>query len=220
MGQTITDTVPGDRRILGFNSLAVLTPPTLVLCRQLSPSQATFTCKTTTGALLWIQGTQQHHFTSTSMVGDNGSLGYFTTRLDSIEGINYTSTATIDVFSLPSNISNITIMCDHAIGAEGAVLIINGIQHNPALFIDNITDSFMVWDFLTITNYCFALGPPLAPTVTSIILTQSSTLNRPSLLISWSMSDCAVQCSMWSLSSTPLMAVSTPTSPLVTPTLQ
>ena len=36
------------------------------------------------------------------------------------------------------------------------------------------------------------VGPPPAPTVTSITLTQSST-NSSSLLISWSMSDCAVQ---------------------------
>ena len=38
----------------------------------------------------------------------------------------------------------------------------------------------------------FTIGPPPAPTVTSITLTQSST-NSLSLLISWSMSDCAVQ---------------------------
>ena len=88
-------------------------------------------CITDTGALLWVQGNQQHPYTSMSMAGDTGMLGYFTTRLDSIEGMNqsnYTSTATTDVFSLPSNITNITIMCDDngdAIGAESAVLIIN-----------------------------------------------------------------------------------------------
>ena len=63
------------------------------------------------------------------MVGDTGALGYFNTRLDSIQGLNYTSTATTDVFSLPSNISNITIMCDDngdALGAESAVLIVLG----------------------------------------------------------------------------------------------
>ena len=115
--------------MISFNSLAVLTPPTLVFCPQLSPTPATFTCKTTTGALLWIQGNQQHPFTSTSMVGDTGTLGYFNTRLDSIQGLNYISTANTDVFSLPSNISNITIMCDDngdAIGAESAVLIVLG----------------------------------------------------------------------------------------------
>ena len=63
------------------------------------------------------------------MVGDTGPLGYFTTRLDSAEGLNLTSTATTDVFSLPSNISNITIMCDDngdTLGAESAVLILLG----------------------------------------------------------------------------------------------
>ena len=114
--------------------LAVLfTPGTLVFCpRQPSAGMyvATFTCMTTnTGALLWIQGNQQYFFTSSSMVGDTGPLGMFTTRLDSAEGLNLTSTATTDVFSLPSNISNITIMCDDngdTIGAESAVLILLG----------------------------------------------------------------------------------------------
>ena len=112
--------------MISFNSLAVLTPPTLVFCPQLSPTPATFTCKTTTGALLWIQGNHQHPFTSTSMVGDTGSLGYFTTRLDSVEGMNYTSTATTDVFSLPSNSTNITITCDDngdAIGGKSSVVM-------------------------------------------------------------------------------------------------
>ena len=61
------------------------------------------------------------------MAGDTGTLGYFNTRLDNVEGMNYTSTATADVFSsLPSNI---TIMCDDngdTIGAESAVLIVLG----------------------------------------------------------------------------------------------
>ena len=42
------------------------------------------------------------------------------------------------------------------------------------------------------SNKSVYVGPPPAPTVTSITLTQSST-NSSSLLISWSMSDCAVQ---------------------------
>ena len=60
-----------------------------------------------------------------SMVGDTGSLGHFTTRLDSVEGLNLTSTATTDVFSL----SSITILCDDngdAMGGESAVLTISG----------------------------------------------------------------------------------------------
>ena len=63
------------------------------------------------------------------MMGDTGTLGYFNTRLDSIQGLNYISTATTDVFSLPSNITNITIMCDDngdTIGAESAVLTLLG----------------------------------------------------------------------------------------------
>ena len=60
------------------------------------------------------------------MVGDTGSLGYFTTRLDSIEETNYTSTATADVSSLPSNISIISIMCDDSEDLELAVLTLKG----------------------------------------------------------------------------------------------
>ena len=115
--------------ILRFNCLAVLTPRTLVSCPQLSPTPATFTCKTTTGALLWIQDNLQSFFSTFDMVGDNGSLGYFTTRLDGVEGLqNLTSTATTDVFFLPSSITNITIMCRDPIGGEfeSAVLIVNG----------------------------------------------------------------------------------------------
>ena len=71
------------------------------------------------------------------MVGDTGSLGYFTTRLDSVEGMNYTSTAITDVFSLPTNISSITIMCDDngdAIGAESAVMLIFGTCNTTFFF--------------------------------------------------------------------------------------
>ena len=63
-------------------------------------------------------------------MGEIGSLGYFTTRLDSIEETNYTSTATADVSSLPSNISIISIICDDdgdAKGEKSAVLILKGI---------------------------------------------------------------------------------------------
>ena len=63
------------------------------------------------------------------MVGDTGSLGHFTTRLDSVNGLNLTSTATTDIFSLSSNISNIIILCDDngdAMGGESAELTISG----------------------------------------------------------------------------------------------
>ena len=108
-----------------------LTPDgTLDVCPQQS-MLFTFTCTTTdTGALLWIQGIEQHFYTTTSMVGDTGIVGDFTTRLDSIEGLNLTSTATTNVSSLlHSNISNIMIMCDDngdTIGAESTVLTISG----------------------------------------------------------------------------------------------
>ena len=109
---------------------AILSPVLLRVCPQQSAVSVTFTCTTDTGGLLWIQGSQlQHPYTSTAMAGDTGTLGYFNTRLDSIQGLNYTSTATTDVFSLPNNISNITIMCDDngdTIGAESAVLIVLG----------------------------------------------------------------------------------------------
>ena len=116
--------------------VVLLTPSVLSVCFQPSAIHlATFTCKTTnTGALLWIPDNhdQQSHFATTSnnTVGDTGSLGdYFTTRLVRIEGLNLTSTATTDVLYLPSNISNITIMCDDngdTLGAESAMLIVLG----------------------------------------------------------------------------------------------
>ena len=90
----------------------------------------TFSCTTDTGVILWTLGNQTSLFTSnTSMVNDTGSLGDFTTRLDSVEGLNYTSTAVANVSSLPSIISTITIMCDDgvdAMGAESTVLIVKG----------------------------------------------------------------------------------------------
>ena len=92
----------------------------------------TFTCTTDTGTILWTLGNQTSLFTSnTSMVNDTGSLGDgFTTRLDSVEGLNYTSTAVANVSSLPSIISTFTIICDDDVdammGVESAVLIVKG----------------------------------------------------------------------------------------------
>ena len=92
----------------------------------------TFTCTTDTGVILWTLGNQSSLFTSNiSTVNDTGSLGDFTTRLDSVEGLNYTSTAVINVSSLQSADSTITIMCDDdvdAMGAESAVLTVKGID--------------------------------------------------------------------------------------------
>ena len=128
---TRTLSVFGSKFIKIILSVVILTPSTLNVCPQQDMDVVVFTCMTTgTGALLWIQGSQQHFYTSLmSMVGDTGSLGHFTTRLDSVEGLNLTSTVTTNVFSnfslLNSNISNITIKCDDngdTIGAESAVL--------------------------------------------------------------------------------------------------
>ena len=112
-----------------FLSTVTLRAPSFV-CHLSSAHVVKFTCTTDTGAVLWILGSYQSVFTSTSMAGDTGSLGpYVNTRLDSAEGINYNSTATVDVSSLPSNISNIKIICDDngdAVGGKSAVLTING----------------------------------------------------------------------------------------------
>ena len=90
----------------------------------------TFTCTTDTGVILWTLGNQSSLFTSNiSMVNDNGSLGDFTARLDNVEGLNYTSTAIVNVSFLQREDSTITIMCDDdvdAMGPESAVLIVKG----------------------------------------------------------------------------------------------
>ena len=74
------------------------------------------------------------------MVGDTGIVGDFTTRLDSIEGLNLTSTATTNVSSLPGNI---TIKCDDngdTIGAESAVLTISGTCIIYCMGTENVID--------------------------------------------------------------------------------
>ena len=116
-------------KLIKFYPVVILTPSTHNVCPQQDIHLVGFTCMTTgTGALLWIQGSQQHFYTSTSMVGETGSLGHFTTRLDSVNGLNLTSIATTNVSSLlNSNISNITIKCDDngdAIGVESSFLLI------------------------------------------------------------------------------------------------
>ena len=126
--------LPESHVTISLTCVVLLTPSVLSVCFQPSTMHlARFTCKTTnTGALLWIQDKWQSHFAtiSNNTVNDTESLGYyFTTRLVRIEGLNLTSTATTDVFSLPSNISNITIMCDDngdTLGAESAMLIVLG----------------------------------------------------------------------------------------------
>ena len=89
----------------------------------------TVTCTTDTGALRWRLGNNQSFFDSTDTVGEIKKLEYFNTQfntsLDSVEELNYTSTATI-VSSLPKNITNITIMCDDdgIVGGEKSALLI------------------------------------------------------------------------------------------------
>ena len=82
------------------------------------------------GAILWIQGSHQQYYSSSSTVNDTGSLGAFTVRLASVDGSNYTSTATVtNTSELLSIMDNITLTCDNngdAIGGDTAVLVVNG----------------------------------------------------------------------------------------------
>ena len=63
-------------------------------------------------------------------MNDTGSLGAFTVRLVSVDGSNYTSTATVtNTSELLSTTGNITLTCDDngdAIGGDTAVLVVNG----------------------------------------------------------------------------------------------
>ena len=82
---------------------------------------------------MWRLGNNQSFFDSTDTVGEIKKLKYFDTQfstsLDSVEGLNYTSSATTNVISPPSDTTNITIMCDEngIVGGEkSAVLILLG----------------------------------------------------------------------------------------------
>ena len=143
-------------------------------------------CKTTTKVLLWIyERTNQKFFIMDSMLNEQADLGIFTVRLTMIDvdgdNVNLTSVATVNVSSLVDRITQIT--CDgDADGLNGKdALVING------------TSSCVIFIRYTFEMQLrFYVGPPSASNVNSITLTQSST-NSSSLLISWSMSDCAVQ---------------------------
>ena len=82
------------------------------------------------GAILWIQGSHQLYYSSSSTVNDTGSLGAFTVRLVSVDGSNYTSAATVtNTSELLSIMGSITLTCDDngdAIGGDTAVLVVNG----------------------------------------------------------------------------------------------
>ena len=108
-------------------SVAVLTPQHLSVCPG-GLQSVKFTCSADLGAILWIQGSHQLHYSSSSTVNDTGSLGAFTVRLVSaVDGSNYTSTATVTNTS--ELLSNITLTCDDngdAVGGDTAVLVVNG----------------------------------------------------------------------------------------------
>ena len=111
-------------------SVAVLTPPFVSVCPRALQS-VTFTCTADLGAILWIQGSHQQHYSSSSIVNDTGSqLGAFTVRLVSVDGSTYTSTATVtNTSALLSITGNITLTCDDngdAVGGDTAVLVVNG----------------------------------------------------------------------------------------------
>ena len=116
---------------------AILKPS--VVCA-LQPSTSfvfTFTCVTDTGALLWLQswaqGTSQiPPYRHSSRVNESRSLGFFTTRLDSVEGNILTSTATTNS-SLLQNITTtttITLICDDTgdgiSNVTATLIIVNG----------------------------------------------------------------------------------------------
>ena len=115
-----------------YNFTAILKPSVVCAFR---PSTFTFTCMTDTGALLWVQswakGTIQimPPYSDSSVVNESRSLGFFTTRLDSMEGNILISTATTNS-TLLQNITTtttITLICDDtgdAISDVNATLII------------------------------------------------------------------------------------------------
>ena len=107
----------------------ILLPPFINVCPNALQSVA-FTCMADLGGILWIQGSHQQHYSSSSTVNDTGSLGAFTVRLVSVDGSNYTSTATVtNTSELLSITGNITLTCDDngdAIGGDTAVLVVNG----------------------------------------------------------------------------------------------
>ena len=94
----------------------------------------TFTCTADLGAILWIQGSHQQHYSSSSTVNDTGSLGAFTVRLVSVDGSNYTSTSTATIANtttLLSIMGSITLTCDDngdAVGGDTAVLVVVNVE--------------------------------------------------------------------------------------------
>ena len=124
-------------------SVAVLTPQHLSVCPRALPS-VKFTCTVDLGAVLWIQGSHLLYYSSLSTVNDTGSLGAFTVRLVSVDGSNYTSTATVTntsvLLSMLSITGNITLTCEDTMGEDTAVLVVNGnsyyYKHNGTLLLE------------------------------------------------------------------------------------
>ena len=116
-------------RVSSPSFTVILTPPFVSVCPQALQS-VTFTCTADLGAILWIQGSHQQYYSSSSTVNDTGSLGAFTVRLVSVDGSNYASTATVtNTSELLSITGNITLTCDDngdAVGGATAVLVLNG----------------------------------------------------------------------------------------------
>ena len=80
----------------------------------------------------------------------------------------------------PSSKCLLVCTCNgNGVDGKGALLIVANGMFTPE------------YEHVVINKANIHVGSPPAPTVTSITLTQSST-NSSSLLISWSMSDCAV----------------------------
>ena len=85
--------------------------------------------------MLWIHDGKFVTYDISSTVGQTMIVGNFTTRLDSVEGSNYTSTATYmctpPICSNNENTINFTITCDDtgdAKGGETRTLVINGMM--------------------------------------------------------------------------------------------
>ena len=131
------------KRFTGVNAIppssvikAILTPSVVRVCPLSSDQSYSFICETDTGGMLWIENAKFVTYDISSTVGQNMTVGNFTTRLDSVEGNNYTSTATVDLLSLslPSNNVNtiLTIRCDDtgdAKGGKNSTLTINGMGY-------------------------------------------------------------------------------------------
>ena len=138
--------------ILVINLLLYIAIFKLSVVCVLQPSTSfvfTFTCVTDTGALLWLQswaqGTSQiAHYRHLTHVNESRSLGFFTTRLDSVEGNILTSTATTNSSLLQNITTTTTIMLIRDDTGDGILSDVNA-----TLIIVN--------GMLTICYVCFSI---------------------------------------------------------------